>query len=167
MDNSVPGSSGSSKRWIEDSVTVAWVPWTLVPRAISVDAVSAGQLGVFPTLTSGRRGGATAASRCKESLARERAMPESRGQPCYDADQRKKRKGEKERENRTKEDEVWRRRERPAQKRANVGKIGGGSQQLLAGMSGNAWDSILKARPRQSPVMPLRVPLFQHPWGPV
>ncbi|KAK2582157.1 hypothetical protein KPH14_004516 [Odynerus spinipes] len=25
--------------------------------------------------------------------------------------------------------------------RANVGKIGGGSQQLLAGMSGNAWDS--------------------------
>lgn len=38
----------------------------------------------------------------------------------------------------------------PAQKRANVGKIGGGSLQLLAGMSGNAWDSILKARPRQS-----------------
>lgn len=50
--------------------------------------------------------------------------------------------------------------ERLAQKRANVGKIGGGSQQLLAGMSGNAWDSILKARPRQSPVMPLRGPLF-------
>lgn len=38
-----------------------------------------------------------------------------------------------------------RERERLAQKRANVGKIGGGSQQLLAGMSGNAWDSILKA----------------------
>lgn len=37
-----------------------------------------------------------------------------------------------------------------AQKRANVDKIGGGSLQLLAGMSGNAWDSILKARPRQS-----------------
>lgn len=47
-----------------------------------------------------------------------------------------------------------------AQKRANVGKIGGGSQQLLAGMSGNAWDWILKARPRQSPAMPLRGPLF-------
>lgn len=30
---------------------------------------------------------------------------------------------------------------RPAEKRANAGKIGGGSQQLLAGMSGNAWDS--------------------------
>ena len=37
-----------------------------------------------------------------------------------------------------------------AQKRANVDKIGGGSLQLLAGMSGNAWDSILKARPRQN-----------------
>lgn len=41
-----------------------------------------------------------------------------------------------------------------AQKRANVDKIGGGSLQLLAGMSGNAWDSILKARPRQSPPSP-------------
>lgn len=45
-----------------------------------------------------------------------------------------------------------------AQKRANVDKIGGGSLQLLAGMSGNAWDSILKARPRQSPLSPPIVP---------
>jgi len=44
---------------------------------------------------------------------------------------------------------------RLAQKRANVDEIGGGSLQLLAGMSGNAWDSILKAQPRQSPLPPV------------
>jgi len=93
---------------------------------------------------------ATAASRCKES--RERAMAKSRGQTCYE---RKKdlggkegdmvggRKGRSTLEERTRNHGL-------AQKRANVDKIGGGSLQLLAGMSGNAWDSILKARPRQS-----------------
>lgn len=94
---------------------------------------------------------ATAASRCKESCARERAMAKSRGQTCYE---RKKDLDGKERGTaggtetylgRAKE-----RRHGLAQKRANVDKIGGGSLQLLAGMSGNAWDSILKARPRQS-----------------
>lgn len=54
-----------------------------------------------------------------------------RGQPCYEE---KKRDGDKGGE-REREDRVEGRSERTA------GKIGGGSQQLLAGMSGNAWDS--------------------------
>lgn len=72
------------------------------------------------------RGGAAAASRCKESRG---GRGPSRGQPCYEEE---KRDGE----GIEREDRVERRRsERTA------GKIGGGSQQLLAGMSGNAWDS--------------------------
>lgn len=83
-------------------------------------------------------------------------MAKSRGQTCYE---RKKDLGGKERgtdggRERGKEgrptSEERRRDHGLAQKRANVDKIGGGSLQLLAGMSGNAWDSILKARPRQS-----------------
>lgn len=88
-------------------------------------------------------------------------MPESRGQPCYEekkagvgTENYEERKEEEDRERRIKRRESGGEEKRLAQKRANVGKIGGGSQQLLAGMSGNAWDSILKARPRQSPVMP-------------
>lgn len=47
---------------------------------------------------------------------------------------------------------------RPAEKRANAGKIGGGSQQLLAGMSGNAWDSDPKG-PTTTNVASTRGPL--------
>ena len=82
-------------------------------------------------------------------------MAKSRGQTCYE---KKKDLGGKERGTRMEDGKE--RRDLPrksegettdlAQKRANVDKIGGGSLQLLAGMSGNAWDSILKARPRQS-----------------
>lgn len=56
----------------------------------------------------------------------------SRGQPCYEEKKRDEGKGQR---GRGREDRVERRSERTA------GKIGGGSQQLLAGMSGNAWDS--------------------------
>lgn len=87
-------------------------------------------------------------------------MAKSRGQTCYE---RKKDLGGKERgteggkEGRPTSEE--RRRDHGlAQKRANVDKIGGGSLQLLVGMSGNAWDSILKARPRQS-LPPLARPI--------
>lgn len=75
----------------------------------------------------------------------------SRGQACY---KRKKDPGGKGRQRRKGDLPIYKEQRRDrglAQKRANVDKIGGGSLQLLAGMSGNAWDSILKARPRQSP----------------
>lgn len=90
----------------------------------------------------------------RERSGRERRMRE-KGRPTYLYEEQRRDRG-------------------LTQKRANVGKIGGGSLQLLAGMSGNAWDSILKARPRQSP-LPLRLtlqPLFSRlsstaiPWGP-
>lgn len=110
---------------------------------------------------------ATAASRCKESYMRwgeggREGKGKSRGQACY---KRKKDPGGKGRWGRKGDlpiyEERGRERERDrglAQKRANVDKIGGGSLQLLAGMSGNAWDSILKARPRQSPPRPSSPP---------
>ena len=80
-------------------------------------------------------------------------MVKSRGQTCYE---RKKDLGGKERgtEDGREGRDLPRKSEREttdlAQKRANIDEIGGGSLQLLAGMSGNAWDSILKIRPRQS-----------------
>lgn len=95
---------------------------------------------------------ATAASRCKESYAGERARAEGR-RVTRERKIRAGKEGEGERENLPIREEQ--RRDRGlAQKRANVDKIGGGSLQLLAGMSGNAWDSNLKARPRQSPFPP-------------
>lgn len=132
-------------------------------------------LRLFPVLTSNRSGereeeegggdadeggairataAATAASRCKESCAGERARAEGRRVTR----ERKIRTGEEVEGGReTYTYLAKKRRGRDpglAQKRANVDKIGGGSLQLLAGMSGNAWDSILKARPRQSPSPP-------------
>lgn len=81
-----------------------------------------------------------------------------RGQPCYEE---KKRDGDKGGE-REREDRVEGRSERTA------GKIGGGSQQLLAGMSGNAWDSDPKGpshdkRPRD-PWPPLLSLCFSNGW---
>lgn len=116
------------------------------------DASEGGAIRATAAAATSALAAATAASRCKESCARERAMAKSRGQTCYE---RKKDLGGKERgmeggrEERPTSEER-RRNHGLAQKRANVDKIGGGSLQLLAGMSGNAWDSILKARPRQS-----------------
>ena len=113
----------------------------------------AGEGGATAAAATSALAAATAASRCKESCAKERAMAKSRGQTCYE---RKKDLGGKERG--TEDGREGRNLPRKSegettdlvQKRANVDKIGGGSLQLLAGMSGNAWDSILKARPRQN-----------------
>lgn len=118
-------------------------------RAREGDAREGGAIRATAATATSALAAAAAASRCKESCARERAMARSRGQTCYG---RKKDLGGKERgrEGRRPTSEERRRDRGMAQKRANVDKIGGGSLQLLAGMSGNAWDSILKARPRQS-----------------